>query len=129
MGLSNFIAARYYRSKSNWNIVNIISGSASFVLMVAICSFFIVLSVFSGLKNFGTNYSKAFDPVLISLPQMVLPIALFATGNYFYSFSIGCLMVGATGALGILLKEQVFNLIIKAYKSEKYSTLKAYKQN
>ena len=62
MGLSNFIAARYYRSKSNWNIVNIISGSASFVLMVAICSFFIVLSVFSGLKNFGTNYSKAFDP-------------------------------------------------------------------
>ena len=62
MGLSTFIAARYYRSKSNWNIVNIISGSASFVLMVAICSFFIVLSVFSGLKNFGANYSKAFDP-------------------------------------------------------------------
>ena len=78
---------------------------------------------------FGGTKAINMKTVLISLPQMVLPIALFATGNYFYSFSIGCLMVGATGALGILLKEQVFNLIIKAYKSEKYSTLKAYKQN
>ena len=78
---------------------------------------------------FGGKKAINMKTVLISLPQMVLPIALFAIGNYFYSFSIGCLIVGATGVLGILLKEPVFNLIIKAYKSEKYSTLKAYKQN
>ena len=30
--------------------------------MVASCSFFIVLSVFSGLKDFGLNYNRAFDP-------------------------------------------------------------------
>ena len=62
MGFSNFIARRYYRFKSKWNIVNIISRSASFVLVVAVCAFFVVLSVFSGLKVFGANYSKAFDP-------------------------------------------------------------------
>ena len=62
MGVSNFIARRYYRFKSKWNIVNIISRSASFVLVVAVCAFFVVLSVFSGLKIFGANYSKAFDP-------------------------------------------------------------------
>lgn len=62
MSFSNFISSRYYRSKSKWNIVNIISRSASFVLTIAVCSFFVVLSVFSGLKSFGDNYSKAFDP-------------------------------------------------------------------
>ena len=62
MGFSNFISSRYYGSKSKWSIVNIISRSASFVLTIAVCSFFVVLSVFSGLKNFGANYSKAFDP-------------------------------------------------------------------
>ncbi|MAU63025.1 MAG: hypothetical protein CMC38_01555 [Flavobacteriaceae bacterium] len=62
MGVSDFIARRYYSFKSNWNIVNIISRSASFVLIVAVCAFFVVLSVFSGLKVFGSNYSKAFDP-------------------------------------------------------------------
>ena len=62
MSVSSFISKRFFFSKSNWNIVNIISQTASFVLVIATCSFFIVLSVFSGLKYFGLNYSKAFDP-------------------------------------------------------------------
>ena len=62
MTFSTFIAKRYFFSKSKWNIVNIVSNSALFVLIVAVCSFFIVLSVFSGLKSFGSNYSNAFDP-------------------------------------------------------------------
>ena len=62
MGASSFISKRFFFSKSNWNIVNIISQIASFVLVIATCAFFIVLSVFSGLKDFGLNYSKAFDP-------------------------------------------------------------------
>ena len=62
MSVSSFISKRFFFSKSNWNIVNIISQTASFVLVIATCSFFIVLSVFSGLKDFGLNYSNAFDP-------------------------------------------------------------------
>jgi len=62
VGLSSFISKRYFFSKSKWNVVNIISQVASFVLVIAICAFFVVLSVFSGLKNFGLNYSKGFDP-------------------------------------------------------------------
>ena len=62
MTFSTFIAKRYFFSKSKWNIVNIVSNSALFVLIVAVFSFFIVLSVFSGLKSFGSNYSNAFDP-------------------------------------------------------------------
>ena len=78
---------------------------------------------------FGGKKAINMKTILISLPQLALPLFLFWLGNSFYSFSIGCLMVGATGILGILLKEPVFNLIIRAYKSEKYSTLKSYKQN
>ena len=62
MGISFFVSKKYFFSKSKFNIVNFISLTASFVLVVASCSFFIVLSVFSGLKDFGLNYNKAFDP-------------------------------------------------------------------
>jgi hypothetical protein len=37
--------------------------------------------------------------------------------------------VACLGALGIFLKPVAFNLIMNAYKTEKYSTLKAYKSN
>ena len=87
------------------------------------------LDLDSSKMAFGGKKAINMKTILISLPQLVLPLFLFWLGNSFYSYSIGCLMVGATGILGILLKEPVFNLIIKAYKSEKYSTLKAYKQN
>jgi hypothetical protein len=40
-----------------------------------------------------------------------------------------CLLVAGLGSLGIFLKPLAFSLIMKAYKSEKYSTLKAYKSN
>ena len=62
MSFTSFIAKRYFFAKSKWNVVNIISLSASLVLVLATSSFFIVLSVFSGLKDFGTSYTKAFDP-------------------------------------------------------------------
>lgn len=62
MGISFFVSIKYFFSKSKFNIVNFVSLIASFVLVVASCSFFIVLSVFSGLKDFGLNYNRAFDP-------------------------------------------------------------------
>ena len=91
-------------------------------------NFLIQFEVFFHGEILGGKKAFNIKTVLISLPQMVLPIALFSIGSYYYSYLAGCLIVGLTGIFGILLKEQVFNLIIKAYKSEKYSTLKAYKQ-
>ena len=61
MRFTSFIAKRYFFSKSKWNVVNIISVAATSVLIIASCSFFVVLSVFSGLKGFGASYSLAFD--------------------------------------------------------------------
>ena len=64
MGISFFVSLKYFWSKSKLNIVNFISAVASLVLVIASCSFFIVLSVFSGLKDFGLQYNRAFDPDL-----------------------------------------------------------------
>ena len=75
------MAKRYYWSKSKWNIVNIISRAASFVLIIAVCSFFVVLSVFSGLKSFGENYSNAFEPEIkvsdISSKHFIIPDSIY----------------------------------------------------
>ncbi|MDA9213501.1 ABC transporter permease, partial [Flavobacteriaceae bacterium] len=62
MGISFFVSKKYFFSKNRFNIVTFVSLIASFVLVIASCSFFIVLSVFSGLKDFGLDYNKAFDP-------------------------------------------------------------------
>ena len=66
MDISSFVSLKYFWSKSKLNIVNFISSIAVFVLVIASCSFFIVLSVFSGLKDFGLQYNRAFDPDLKS---------------------------------------------------------------
>jgi hypothetical protein len=55
-------------------------------------------------------------------------LVYFFTSRYYDHFT-GCLAVAILGTVGLLLKPIAFNLILKAYKTEKYSTLKAYKTN
>ena len=74
--------------------------------------------------------SKAFNSktLLLTLPQMVLPLVLYWVVSTFFGHTIGCISVGSIGLLGILFKDLVLNIIIKTYKIEKYSTLSAYKE-
>jgi hypothetical protein len=67
--------------------------------------------------------------MLVGFPQILLPVLVYSFTSQYYDHFIGCLAVAALGTLGILLKPIAFNLIMKAYKTEKYSTLKAYKTN
>ncbi len=80
-------------------------------------------------KNAMGN-SKAFNSktLLLTLPQMVLPLVLYWAVSAFFGHTIGCISVGSIGILGILFKDLVLNIIIKTYKIEKYSTLSAYKE-
>jgi len=59
-----FIALRYFFSKSKQTIVNLINLISIGVVLVATASLFIVLSAFSGLKEFGLSFSNSFDPGL-----------------------------------------------------------------
>ena len=80
-------------------------------------------------KNAMGN-SKAFNSktLLLTLPQMVLPLVLYWAVSTFFGHTIGCISVGSIGILGILFKDLVLNIIIKTYKIEKYSTISAYKE-
>ncbi len=56
------IAWRYFFSKSRQTIINRINAIALVVIVVATASLLVVLSAFSGLKDFGLSFSNAFDP-------------------------------------------------------------------
>ncbi len=62
MNFSLYIAKRYLFSKSSNNAINIITKIASIGVIVGSLSLFIVLSVFSGLKTFSSNFLNATDP-------------------------------------------------------------------
>ncbi len=57
-----FIARRYFWARSQKTIVNRITSFAFIVVAIATAALFVVLSAFSGLKDFGVYFSSAFDP-------------------------------------------------------------------
>ncbi len=63
------IAWRYFFSKSKQTIVNRINSFALFMVVITTASLFIVLSAFSGLKEFGLSFSNIFDPDYKIIPE------------------------------------------------------------
>ncbi|TDP60155.1 ABC transporter permease [Flavobacterium dankookense] len=61
MNFSLYIAKRYLFSKSKSSAINIITGIASVGIIVGTMALFVVLSVFSGLKDFSLSFSNTFD--------------------------------------------------------------------
>jgi len=57
-----YIAKRYLFSKSKNNAINIITRIASVGIIVGAMALFVVLSVFSGLREFSLSFSNDFDP-------------------------------------------------------------------
>jgi lipoprotein-releasing system permease protein len=64
LNFSLYIAKRYLLSASKNNAINIINGIASVGIIVGAMALFIVLSVFTGLKDFSLSFSNDFDPDL-----------------------------------------------------------------
>ncbi len=64
MSFPLYIAKRYLFSKSKNNAINIITRIASVGIIVGALSLFVVLSVFSGLREFSLSFSNDFDPDL-----------------------------------------------------------------
>ena len=64
MNFPLYIAKRYIFSKSKNNAINIITGIASMGIIVGAMALFVVLSVFSGLRDFSLSFSNDFDPDL-----------------------------------------------------------------
>ena len=63
------IAWRYFFSKSGQTVINRINSIALLVIVVATAALMIVLSAFSGLKDFGLSFSNVFDPDFRAVPS------------------------------------------------------------
>ena len=64
MNFPLYIARRYLLSKSSNNAINIITIIATLGVIVSTIALFIVLSVFSGLRDFSLSFIKTADPDL-----------------------------------------------------------------
>ena len=80
-------------------------------------------------KPFGDKQAFNAKTLLLTLPKIFLPMILYFLGSLFGGEWVGYMTVAFTGILGYFLKNKVFDLIETLYKTEKYKTLKAYKQN
>ena len=57
-----YIASRYFFTRSKQGVINIINYIALSVVLIASAALLIVLSAFTGLKDFGLSFSNVFDP-------------------------------------------------------------------
>ena len=80
-------------------------------------------------KSFGGGKNSFnMKVLLIAIPQMVLPMAVFAIVKYFFGMYAAVAALGLLGAVGFMLRNYIFDLIVKVYKTQKYSTLQAFKK-
>ena len=78
---------------------------------------------------FGDKKAFNVKTMLISLPKLLLPIALYSLGHFLLSPIYGYVFIVLAGLIGFAFKNRVFKMIENIYKKEKYATLQAYKQN
>ncbi|WP_430614099.1 ABC transporter permease [Flavobacterium sp. JP2137] len=64
MNFPFYIAKRYAFSKSRSNAINVITAIAAVAIVVSAMAMIIVMSVFSGLREFSTSFTNELDPEL-----------------------------------------------------------------
>lgn len=70
MNFPFYIARRYTVSFSKSTAINIITGIAALGIIVSAMALFVVLSVFSGLRDFSLSFTNETDPDLKVFPSM-----------------------------------------------------------
>ncbi|WP_241330488.1 DUF5687 family protein [Chryseobacterium arthrosphaerae] len=78
-------------------------------------------------KRVGQKGSFNMVALLLLIPKMLLPMGVFALAKYFFGITTGVVSIAVIGLAGFLLREKIFDIIVKHYKKEKYSTLDAFK--
>lgn len=121
-----FVDAQYYWAVLAGGIYNI--GVNSYITLLSGAFTKTPIDLTSAKNLFGNKKAFNFRTVLLTLPQIIFPIGIFAIFNFIYSPTIGFIAVAATGVVGLIFRNFVFSLIAKTYKEEKYETLDAYKQ-
>ena len=88
-------------SSTKFNTVRLISRFASFVIGIAVCAFFVIQSVFSGLHDFGVSYSSSLDP---DLKIRDVDSASFVLAD---SVIVGLEEIGGVGGIATVFSQEV----------------------
>ncbi len=67
--------------------------------------------------------------ILLALPKLLLPMFLYGIGVLIKDQTLGYIFVAVAGIIGFAFRNLIFKQIEKVYKSEKYSTIAAYKRS
>jgi hypothetical protein len=142
--------------KAKWWLMNIVTGvSMILALFYAYFGWEIYVTFFAaGIYNIGVNsqftlWSGAFNKaqidlnskekslgqknsfnlkaLLLVIPKMLVPMAVFGASKHFFGMSGGVISIVILGLIGFLFREKIFDIVVKHYKKEKYSTLDAFK--
>lgn len=83
----------------------------------------------SSAKTFsGGSNNFNMKVMLMMIPQIAVPMAVFAAVNYVAGLEWAVASLGILGLFGFVLRNRIFAQIVKTYKSEKYSTISAFKK-
>jgi hypothetical protein len=81
-------------------------------------------------KSFGGGQNNFnLKTLLLIIPQIGLPMLVFALVKYFGGLIPAVICLSLLGLIGFFLRDRIFLQIVKIYKSEKYSTLSAFKKD
>ncbi len=79
-------------------------------------------------KSMGDKNAFNLKSILLILPKLFLPMLVYGVFQYFFGIAAGVASIAIVGVIGFLLKDYVFNFIVKRYKKEKYAALQAFKE-
>lgn len=83
----------------------------------------------SSAKSFGGGTNNFnIKILLLMIPQLLLPMAVYALVKSFAGQLPAVAALGILGIIGFFLRDRIFAFIVKVYKNEKYSTLTAFKK-
>lgn len=82
----------------------------------------------SSKQAFGDKKAFNIQTFLLTIPKLLLPMALYALGFYLISPQAGLAFVAGAGILGFAFRNKMFTIIERVYKIEKYKAISAYSQ-
>lgn len=78
-------------------------------------------------KRMGQKNSFNLKALLLLIPKLILPMVVFGIMKYFSGMTAAVISIAILGLIGFFLREKIFDIIVKHYKREKYTTIQAFK--
>ncbi len=79
-------------------------------------------------KSFGGSNNMNMKALLIMIPQLLVPMAVYGIVKYLAGIYAAVAVVGVLGIVGFLLRDRIFRYIATLYQTRKYGTLEAFKK-